>query len=169
MYVVKSEAPAGQGAGARLPGTEELLLEPLDEVGPMVRFTTVPDPDTVAPAGAERYRRVLEVHGTWTGEAGYAVFAEWQVGGPAQEPAYIESRRQLFAVRRVVLPSFAVDWLLQHLDQPGRYLVLGLYGDEEGMRLCRDHPEVRRFSQAHPAAAYGATDVSGLRFFRVRR
>ena len=111
---------------------------------------------------------MLEVRGRWSDEPGYAVFAEWQIADVAQERDFVESRRQLFLVRRQVLPSFAVDWLWQHVDRTGRYLVLGLYGDEQGLRLCRDHPEVRRFAQAHPATTFAATEVTGMRFFRLR-
>jgi hypothetical protein len=136
--------------------------------GPLVRFVTVATLDAALATDGERYRRVLEVRGRWRGEPGYAVFAAWQIEAAAQEPAFADSRRALFLLRRQVLPGFAVDWLLQRLDQAGRYLVLGLYGDERGLRLCRDHPEIRRFTQGRPAASYTASDVTGLRFFRVR-
>jgi hypothetical protein len=169
MFVSKSEVPEGQGARWLPRSAADLLLEPLDGVGRRVRFVTWETEDAAQDAGGEGYRQVLEIRGSWTGEPAYAVFAEWQVAEAAQERAFVESRRQLFTLRRQVLPSFAVDWLLQRLEQAGRFLVLGLYGDEDGLRLCRDHPEIRRFAQAQRTAAYTATDVTGLRFFRLRR
>ena len=76
--------------------------------------------------------------------------------------------RQLFALRQQVLPTFAADWLLRHLDHEGRYMVLGFYGDEEGAtRLCREHPQIRQFAAAHPASDYSAVDLTGLRSWRI--
>lgn len=73
----------------------------------------------------------------------------------------------MFHLRRQYLPTFARDWLLKRLDVVGRYAVVGLYGDEEGLTLSRAHPEIQRFAHQHPPAQLGATDVSGLRSFRV--
>ncbi len=82
--------------------------------------------------------------------------------------AFVESRRQLFTLRRQVLPTFAADWLLKHHDQEGRYMVVGFYGDEEGAsRLCREHPEIKRFVAAHPASEYSAVDLTGLLCWRI--
>ena len=145
-----------------------LLLRPLDGDGPRVRFDLVDDPGAGA-AGGEVFVRLAEVRGRWTGPAAYAVFADWRVDDPAREAGFVESRRGLFEVRRQHLPTFAADWLLKRVDAPGCYTVLGLYGDEEGLRLCRAHPEVQRFAQQYPPASLGATDASGMRFFRVDR
>lgn len=145
-----------------------LLLEPLDELGPFVHFETFETAEEARTGAGEIYKVQLEVRGNWTDHSSHAVFAEWQVGDTAQADAFVENRRQLFELRQRVLPTFAVDWLLRRVDDACGYLVLGLYGDEEGLRLCRDHPAIRRFGQDHPAAAFGAKDVSGLHFFRIR-
>jgi hypothetical protein len=168
MFVVKADVPAGRETEAQPLETAGLLLEPLDGAGPLVRFVTAATLDAAREVAGERYRKMLELRGRWSDEPGYAVIAEWQIADVAQERDFVESRRQLFLVRRQVLPSFAVDWLWQHVDRSGRYLVLGLYGDEQGLRLCRDHPEVRRFAQAHPATTFAATEVTGMRFFLLR-
>ena len=167
MFVIRSELPNRTlTEEPRIP--MGLLLEPLDGTGPFVHFETCEASEAARTREGEIYRRLLEITGRWTGQPSHAVFAEWQVRDVAQADAFVESRRQLFELRQRVLPTFAVDWLLQRVDDVGRFVVLGLYGDEQGLRLCRDHPEVRRFAQDHPASALTATDVSGLHFFRIR-
>jgi hypothetical protein len=142
-----------------------LALRPLDG-SPLTRFSIV-DSDSEE---RETYDRIAAVDGAWREPAGYAVFAEWQVDDPEQYGVFEESRLSLFEVRQRHLPTFAFDWLLKRRDIPGRYLVLGLYGDEEGAaRLCRLHPQVQRFAESHPASQYSARDVSGLCVCRVER
>lgn len=88
----------------------------------------------------------------------------------ARAAAFEDRARQLFDLRKQHLATFAFDWPLHRVGEDRRYLVRGLYGDEEGAtRLCRLHPEIQRFLQAHPAAAHAVTDVTGLRCFRVVR
>jgi hypothetical protein len=175
-YVVRAEGRAAGPTGEHpQPGpgaTASMLLQPLeDPAQPWVRLDAFPEAAGArAAAGAAAgglYRVLFEVGGPWPGPAGYAVDAEWQLADPAHAAAFEASRRRLFELRGRVLPTFVGDWLLRHLEVPGRYLVLGLYGDEAGLRLCRDHPQIRRFGQAHPPAAYTATDLRGMRFFRV--
>ncbi len=114
------------------------------------------------------YERLFTVAGLSTTPLMYAVYAEWQIADPELIGAWLERSRRVFAIRQRVLASFAFDWMLQRRDHVGRYLVLGVYGDKDGAtRLCRDHPEIKRFLQAHPAAAYTATDVSGMHCFRI--
>jgi hypothetical protein len=148
-----------------LGGGPLVALRPL-EGGPLTCFESV----TSASPEDESYERLIEVQGAWSEPAPFAVFAEWQVDDREQYGAFEESRRLLFEVRREHLRTFASDWLLRHRDVLGRYLVLGLYGDEEGAStLCRLHPEVQRFAQTHPPAQYAARDVSGLCVCRVER
>lgn len=148
-----------------LPSGTALALRPLDG-GPLTCFEVL-DSDA---EDMETFDRLTAVEGAWREPAGYAVFAEWKVDDPEQYSAFEDSRLSLFEVRQRHLPSFAFDWLLRHRNVPGRYLVLGLYGDEDGAaRLCRLHPEIQRFAQSHPAAAYSAQDVSGLCVCRVER
>jgi len=76
--------------------------------------------------------------------------------------------RQIFELRREILETFSYDWLLRRLDREGMSLVLGLYGDEEGAtRLCREHPRIQSFIRANPAINFSATDLTGMRCFRV--
>jgi hypothetical protein len=87
---------------------------------------------------------------------------------PTHAVLFEENRRQLFMLRSKVLTTFAYDWLLKRLDHEGRYIVLGLYGDEEGAtRLCRGHPDVVRFVQANPETSFTAVDLTELHCFRV--
>jgi len=148
-----------------------LVLRPLDE-GPLTCFQDLSptDQDTTEVDTANTYERVIEVRGHWPYPAAFAVFAEWQVADPEKFATFEESRRDLFEARREHLPTFASDWLLRHTEIQGRYLVIGLYGDKEGAaRLCRLHPEVLRFAEAHPPDLYSATAISGLHVFRVER
>jgi hypothetical protein len=173
-FVVRIEWPGDAPAPpAPVDATTSVVLRALDPPHRRVRFDTFTSEAAARAAGAagaasEGYRLLLETAGRWTQPARYAVAAEWQVTDLAAAGAFEASRRALFAVRRAHLPTFAWDWLLQRLDVAGRYLVLGWYGDEAGARsLCRTHPEIRRFTQAHPATAYTATDLSGLQVFRA--
>ncbi|MGN6813368.1 MAG: hypothetical protein ACTHMP_21075 [Thermomicrobiales bacterium] len=165
-YVYRSDRqpspPPATGA------TASLLLRSREAPATLVRFDTFTAARAARAATGVGYQLLCEVKGAWSTEPGYAVFAEWQVADAAHTRAFEESRRQLFEVRRQHLVTFAYDWLLQRLDQAGAYLVLGLYGDEAGASwLCREHPAIQRFTQAHPASRYAATDLSGLRVFRV--
>lgn len=153
---------------AASPLSTTLQLAALDS-GPLIRFEQYGSEASARAAGdGEVYKRLFEVKGPWTERPTHAVFAIWLVADPAQVEGFLESRRQLFAVRQQVLPRFAYDWVLQSLDNTGNFMVLGLYGDEESATsLCRDHPEIQKFAKAHPAAQYGARDLTGLRAYRV--
>jgi hypothetical protein len=167
MFVTRSELPS-RPMGAEPRTSIGLLLEPLDGTGALVQFETFETSQAALRRGNDVYQRILEITGRWTDQPSHAVFAEWQVGDAVFADAFVESRRQLFELRRHILSTFAVDWLLQRVDDTSRYLVLGLYGDEGGLRLCRDHPEIQRFARDHPASTFEARDVSGLHFFRIR-
>ena len=169
MFVVRSTLSTDRPSSSATPdlAVASLLLRPLEGAGELVRFARFADERAARVAEGEPFRLLVEVTGRWMGAPSYAVFAEWQVANHARAAAFEESRRRLFELRRQHLVTFAYDWLLCRLDRDDRYLVLGLYGDEEGLQLARGHPEIQRFAQAHPAGEYTATDVSGMHFFRV--
>jgi hypothetical protein len=156
-------APAALGAAATssAPAPARIRLHALEERDAAR--------GAAAASGGTLYERVAEVVGPWSVSHGFAVTAEWQVDDPTHEAAFAESRRQLFEVRRGCLRTFAFDWLLRRTDVTGRYLVLGAYGSEGDLRLCRSHPEIQRFAAAHPPETYTARDVAGMRFYRVER
>jgi hypothetical protein len=136
----------------------------------VVRFDTFASRDSALASGVEVYELLFKINGKWTQAPSHAVYAIWQVMNLEYEEAFVESRRRLFRVRERVLPTFVYDWLLKRLDQAGYYLVLGLYGDEAGAtRWCREHPAIQEFTQAHPAEAYTAADLTGLQCFRIER
>ena len=136
--------------------------------GPSFRFDTFASASEARACEGEAYERILVVRGAWSAAPTHAAFAEWQVGDPERSHEFEESRRRLFDLRRENLPRFAVDWLLKSLDREGRYLVLGLYGDEESAaRLCRLHLAIQLYIRAHPPSEYGAIDLTGLCVFRV--
>ena len=182
LYVVST--PVGREQPAPAEAQLSLFLTPLASAGDPSDAPPLEPPeqerlDAFAQAAAARraavagggvlYERVAEVVGSWSASHGFAVTAEWQVDDPTHESTFAESRRQLFEVRRRYLRTFAFDWLLRRTDVTGRYLVLGVYGGEADLHLCRSHPEIQRFAAAHPPATYAARDVSGMRFYRLGR
>lgn len=169
MFIVRSEnfADRWPSCPRLVEPTSSLVLHSLDEPGTRVRFDAFTARRATRSTTGEVYQLRLGVMGSSAATAGYAVAAEWQLTSPAHVAAFEESRRQLFELRRRHLASFVFDWLLQRLDHAGEYLVLGLYGDEEGLRLDDEHPEIHRFTRDHPPASYAATAPFGARFFRV--
>ncbi len=168
MYVVRTELADRRHLYAKGDAMTTLILRALDVPTYSVRFDTFASESLARATGDEVYRLLFEVKGPWTDVPSHAVYAAWQVNDPTRAVLFEESRRQLFTLRSQVLATFAYDWLLKRLDHEGRYIVLGLYGDEEGAtRLCREHPEVVRFVQANPATSFTAVDLTGLRCFRV--
>jgi hypothetical protein len=148
--------------------SRSLVLRSLQDPGSIARLDAFESADAAHAIGGEVYEVLLRVTGAWIQSPGYAVHAVWEIQDTAHAEAFVESRRQLFALRQQVLPTFAEDWLLKHSSQAGRYMVIGFYGDEEGAtRLCREHPEIRKFAAAHPASDYSAVDRSGLLCWRV--
>ncbi|HEX2034145.1 MAG TPA: MBL fold metallo-hydrolase [Chloroflexota bacterium] len=170
-FVVRSAWPTHASAPPAPPQAQSSwTLRAQEPPHRRVRFDAFPSEAAARAWGHTAYRLRCEVAGVWTAAPQYAVFAEWQIADDAHAAAFEASRRELFELRRRHLPTFAFDWLLQDLERPERYLVLGMYGDEAGAtRLCRLHPSILPYLQAHPPADYGATDLSGLQCFRVER
>jgi hypothetical protein len=129
----------------------------------MARLDTFVSEGAARATGGEVYQVLFSVNGPWDRTPSYAVYAVWEVRDLGRAAAFVESRRQLFTLRQRVLSTFAADWLLKHHDQEGRCMVVGFYGDEEGAsRLCREHPEIKQFAEAHPASDYTAVGLTGL-------
>jgi len=136
----------------------------------MARLDTFVSEGAARATGGEVYQVLFSVRGPWDKTPSHAVYAVWEVRDLGRAAAFVESRRQLFTLRQRVLSTFAADWLLKHYDQEGRYMVVGFYGDEEGAsRLCREHPEIKRFAGAHSATDYTAVDLTGLLCWRIER
>ncbi len=164
-FVVMTEISRSQSTASKpsSQATRSLILRSLQDPASITRLDAFESEDLAQATGGEVYEVLLTAKGAWDKVPRYAVNAVWEIQDAARAEAFVESRRQLFALRQQVLPTFAEDWLLRHLGQPGRYMVIGLYGDEEGAtRLCREHPEIRRFAAAHPASGYSAVDLTGL-------
>jgi hypothetical protein len=145
-----------------------IVLQSLDSPDRVMRFDGFATEELARAAGNEVWQLVFETRGQWQTAPSHAVYAIWKVRQAEHEGTFIESRRQLFEVRRRFLPTFAYDWLLKDTGESGRYMVLGLYGDEAGAtRLCREHPEIQQFLQTHPADQYSAQATTGLCCFRI--
>jgi hypothetical protein len=145
-----------------------LLFHSVLEPDTLERYDTFKSETAARSLAGNLYQLLHEVKGAWTDPPSYAEYAVWQVTEPASEPAFLENRRQLFQLRRRVLPNFASDWLLKSLDIEGRYMILGLFGDEDSAaRLCREHPEIREFNNLHPASQYHALDITQLRVWKL--
>lgn len=117
--------------------------------------------------GNSTYEFLFSVRGSFEGEPEYAVFAEWQISNLGFASAFERNRRPLFELRLRHIEGFAFDWLLRHADEKGRYLLLGLYSDEEGRKLSHGHLEIQRLNQTHSPSRYTARDVYGVRFFHA--
>lgn len=168
MYVVRIEFSEGQTPAPAKEAAASLTLRSLDKLNQLARFDSFLSEGAARAVGTEVFRLLFEVRGSWIDTPTHAAYAEWQVNDSTLAPSFEESRRRLFALRRQVLATFAYDWLLKSLDHNGRYLVLGLYGDEEGAtHLYRAHPEIQRFTQANPMTNFAAHDLTGLCCFRV--
>ncbi len=168
--MLRHELVPGQGSTQLGRASSSLVLRSLDSPERFVRSDIFPAANIALGGSGEAYEHLLEVKGPWVSSPTHAVFAEWQIIDLSKAMAFEESRRQLFELRRQVLPTFALDWLLGHLGNPRRYLVLGLYGDKEGAtRLCREHPMIRQFAATRPPANYTASDLTGLRWFRIEQ
>jgi hypothetical protein len=111
----------------------------------------------------EVYRTVVMVPGSWSKEPRFAAFAEWRLQEEFRASAFIENRKQLFELRARHIETFHADWLLQHVDDSSRYLVLGLYAAASGLEQARGHEDIRRFAQANPPALLTASDIYGVR------
>ncbi len=145
-----------------------LLFHSVLEPDTLERYDAFKSEAAARSLGGNLYQLLHEVIGTWTDPPSYAEYAVWQVTDPASEAAFVINRQQLFQVRRRVLPTFAYDWLLKSLDIEGRYMVLGLFGDEESAaRLCREHPEIKEFNNTYPASQYHAIDITQLRVWKL--
>ncbi|MBZ0302277.1 MAG: hypothetical protein K8J31_21190 [Anaerolineae bacterium] len=165
VYIVRSEISAD--LPALTDNDQVILLRPLED-GPAVRFQVFDTEADARAAGDDVYRLLVEVAGPWQDVPSHAVCATWKLKDGNQVDHFLENRRQLFEVRRRVLPHFVYDWLLQSLQHEDQFLVLGLYGDEDSaIRLCREHPDVEQYNRLHPLGAFSAEDVTGLRCFRV--
>ena len=145
-----------------------LMLRSLQQPEHMARLDAFVSEAAARATGGEVYEVLFAVRGPWDKTPSHAVYAAWELRDLERAAAFVESRRQLFTLRQQVLSTFAADWLLQHRDQEGRYMVVGFYGDEDGAsRLCREHPQIKQFAAAHPASDYGAADLTGLRCWRI--
>ena len=113
-----------------------------------------------------QYEVVTRVGGAYEGNARFAVFAMWLLDNPDRADEFISSRLRLIALRREILPTFQTDYLLRHLDNESRFIVLGLYGDKEGAAtLSRQHPQIQEFAAANLAGV--ASDTSGAMVFKL--
>jgi hypothetical protein len=168
LYVVRHEFTKDREPGLKSGLRSSLRLLSLDEPTVMVRFDTYDSEEEARKGGVDLYDLLFEVKGTWMAPPTHAVFAEWDIADSRRIGDFIESKRKLFELRRRVLDTFAYDWLLRRVGIEGRYVILGLYGDEEGAtRLCCEHPEIHRFIQDNPSGDFAARDLTGLRCFLV--
>ena len=144
------------------PATSQLRLRDL-VTGEMTTYSFFAEP----PIGGEVFEVVAQVRGAWREPPGFAIFADWQVDEPAYCRAFEESRLTLFALRQQAIPSFHTDWLMRRPDLPGRYLVLGLYGERDGLQASREHPTIVTWASEHSADALTARDLHGARQYEI--
>lgn len=165
MYVIHFRAP---GFGRGPTPLWSLELHPLDGSRAGEHFAGYSDASRAQQPGGDVYEVLLETKGAWREKPTHAVYAAWHLTNTEYAKAFVERARNLFGIRARVLSSFACDWLLKRPDREGEYLVLGVYGTEEGAtRDCREHPEIAEFLKRDPADAYTANSPEGMRCFRI--
>ena len=148
-----------QRAGA----SESLALDQLGEIGETAYFGFFEDWNDSC-----QYEVVTRVNGAYQDEAKFAVYAVWQLEDADRSDEFVNSRKNLFHLRRKLLPTFRTDFLLRRLDNESRFMVLGLYGDDAGAAtLSRQHLEIQDFAAANPLEGI-ASDTSGVKVFKVR-
>lgn len=120
--------------------------------------------------GEAGYDLVTIVDGPFAGAPTHAVFARWRVDDEAQTAAFEASRRELFELRREHIATFGYDALLRRRgSHRSEYVVIGLYGDDDGRAAARSHPAIAEWARAHPASELSAVDISGMQLGRVIR
>lgn len=144
-----------------------LVLASETEPGRVVRFDVFASARAAGEAGTEVYRRIAVVTGPHTAPPASAVYAAWEVADASHRPAFEENRKAFFRIRADVIAGFHADWLLQRVDQPERYLILGLYADPSAREQARTHAQIRRFAEANPVDSLGARDLYGLELLHV--
>lgn len=150
--------------GGRALSPEAFTLRPLDDPAASLRVEICQELALARAAGGTPYRRIVEIKGSWREPPRFSVTGNWKLVDLRQASAFERNRRGLFRVRARSFDSLAMDWLLRSLVDPARYLIVGMYGEERDLRLCRDHPYVRRYNSEHPPPA---SAVGGLTFYRL--
>jgi hypothetical protein len=144
---------------------DALLADLLLDDGTTERFLASRGSDSDAD-----YQVVAIVEGRCPSAPTHAVFAKWIVENEANNVAFEESRRALFALRRQNIDSFVCDALLRRRDSvPTEYVVVGFYGDEAGRSAARSHPAIAEWAAAHPPASMSAVDTTGMKFAAVMK
>lgn len=163
-FVTRSEAvnPQTSAPASRI----SYLLQSLEDSTLWVRFDFFRSEADARRSGNGIYRLVLRVPGVAQLPT-HAVYAEWQLEHSYAAPQFEQSRADLFALRAEHLESFHADLLLQSVAEPVRYLILGLYASEEGLRQARAHPSLRAFAEQNPPSRFGVRDLYGVRYFRI--
>ena len=118
--------------------------------------------------GRGRYELVSAVRGRAPDQPRHGVFARWVVHDPKRAAGFEQSRRELFALRYENIETFVIDLLLRPTDRDRvEYVVVGLYTDESGPKLAREHPAIVAWASQHPPSLYAAEDTTGMRFGEV--
>lgn len=163
-YVARVETGA---EGAPPTSSGAYVLRSLEDSTRHVRFDFYgSEAEARRAGGADVYRLLLRTPGPAPTPT-HAVFAEWQLEDVSSAAPFERSRAALFELRAEHLEGFHADLLLQALDEPARYLILGLYAGEEGLRQARGHSRIRAFAEENPPARFGARDLYGVRNFRL--
>lgn len=114
------------------------------------------------------YELLAAVRGRAVDQPRHGVFARWVVHDAAHAAGFEESRRELFTLRHEYIESFVIDLLLRSREADRHeYVVVGLYTDEAGPKLAREHPAIVEWASQHPPSLFTAEDITGMRFGSV--
>ena len=116
------------------------------------------------------YELRAAVRGRAEDQPRHGVFAWWVVRDAAYAAGFEQSRRELFTLRHEYIDSFVIDLLLRSTEGDRLYyVVVGLYTDETGPQLAREHPAIVEWASQHPPSLFTAEDITGMTFGSVAK
>jgi hypothetical protein len=141
-----------------------LRLLSLDQFGVGL---TVEWSEEVPGAAGDVFETLFEVRGRWQGPLAFALSADWVVPLDSDRVAFEESRRELFSLRVRHSDTFYAEYLLRRVNDHSQYAALGLYGNRAGLDQACNHPAIRKWERANPAAKCGAREATGWESFQI--
>jgi hypothetical protein len=144
-----------------------IYLHSTDQNERYLKIDTYSDSLAAIMHGGSIYQEQFRVNGSAKDAASFAIIAEWQIENPSKEEAFLKSRNDLFNLRKQYINSFSSDILLKNLSKPGRFLVIGFYSSEEGLRLARSHPEIQKWMQQINNLNFSARDLYTPAIYKI--
>jgi quinol monooxygenase YgiN len=168
FLVLKSfESPSEMNVHKATNAFTSIYLNSTDQNERYVKIDIYSDSSAAMMHGGDIYQEQFRVNGSAEDSPSFAIMAEWQIGNPSKEEAFLKSRNDLFNLRKQYINSFSFDILLKNLSKPGRFLIIGSYSSEEGLRLARSHPEIQKWNQQINPDDFSARDLYSPRVYKI--